>query len=256
MQRLQQSCPPSGLRSQCHGPIHEETDTSPEKHRKRKPATKHRTKVRGPMLARVIIQDSSKPPRIAMVKPGDGRKSKPGSSNVSSRADSAVQIVASTLSLPPYDEAVKNHESASRPTTNCSDIALESLSKHEKIPVGGLIESRTSRSGRSTSRLRAAQPRQPKDLHALPAIVLPRPNEVKKSKTESNKHYSFMSASTKLGEIPLHKWPVPFDFDAMSLMNKDAEKNGWPVYRPMSDSQAKKKRFGIFRFFRKNSDDA
>ena len=37
-----------------------------------RPVTTRQTKIRGPTLARVVIQDSSKPSRIAMVKPGEG----------------------------------------------------------------------------------------------------------------------------------------------------------------------------------------
>lgn len=34
--------------------------------------------------------------------------------------------------------------------------------------------------------------------------------------------YSFASDSTKLGEIPLHKWVTPFDFETMDRVNKAA----------------------------------
>jgi len=34
--------------------------------------------------------------------------------------------------------------------------------------------------------------------------------------------YSFASDSTKLGEIPLHKWVTPFDFDTMDRVNEAA----------------------------------
>jgi len=34
--------------------------------------------------------------------------------------------------------------------------------------------------------------------------------------------YTFASGSTKLGEIPIERWDVPFDFAAMERANKEA----------------------------------
>ena len=239
---------PAGLLSQCREPSHADTSTEFEKQRKRKPAAKQRTKIRGPMLARVVIQNSSKPPQIAMVKPGDGRKSKASSSGVSSRADSAVHLAASTPSLPPYDEAVEDRR---RSAANRSNTIPEEHPEYGANPVSAPLEPRTSRPSQSTSRLHAAQPKQLINPN-ISRTTAPLPaNELKRPKKEYEKHYSFVSGSTKLGEIPLHKWPEPFDFDAMSLMNKDAEKNGWPVTQKGGDDHISKRRFGIFRLFRR-----
>jgi len=77
--------------------------------------------------------------------------------------------------------------------------------------------------------------------------------EPRNRRKDTPTYYSIASDSTKLGEIPLHKWAVPFDFDAMSLMNKEAELNGWPVC-PLDGEEEdgrKKRRFGLLRIFRK-----
>jgi hypothetical protein len=62
--------------------------------------------------------------------------------------------------------------------------------------------------------------------------------------------YSFASTSTKLGEIPLHKWAEPFDFDAMSVANREAARHGWPAYD--IDGSALQRRQGFLgRLFRR-----
>jgi hypothetical protein len=61
-------------------------------------------------------------------------------------------------------------------------------------------------------------------------LVKPPPVEVQKKETrprrrqiETPSTYSFASDSTKLGEIPMHKWTKPFDYDEMERLNSLTE---------------------------------
>ena len=63
-------------------------------------------------------------------------------------------------------------------------------------------------------------------------------------------YYSIASDNTRLGEIPLHKWAVPYDFDQMSVLNREAEKNGWPANDPgYGAEEGRKRRWGLRRLF-------
>lgn len=69
---------------------------------------------------------------------------------------------------------------------------------------------------------------------------------------ETPTFYSAASGSTKLGEIPMHKWAEVYDFDAMSVKNREAMAAGWPRLLEEEDAAVeKKKRGGIFRLFRR-----
>lgn len=62
--------------------------------------------------------------------------------------------------------------------------------------------------------------------------------------------YSIATDSTKLGEIPLHKWTVPYDFEAMERLNEEAEKYGWP-YPEQDEVEETRRRFGFLKIFKK-----
>ncbi|OCK78628.1 hypothetical protein K432DRAFT_331697 [Lepidopterella palustris CBS 459.81] len=60
--------------------------------------------------------------------------------------------------------------------------------------------------------------------------------------------YSFASDSTKLGEIPMRKWTIPFDFEAMDRLNAEAMANGWTPGMPEPKLKPPKRRlFGFLR---------
>ena len=63
--------------------------------------------------------------------------------------------------------------------------------------------------------------------------------------------YSFASDSTKLGEIPLHKWNEPFDFDAMERLNKEAALHGWLPTPPVPEPAGRRK--GFWNLFKKGN---
>ncbi|KAK3618274.1 hypothetical protein LTR56_024763 [Elasticomyces elasticus] len=212
------------------------SDPNDESKRRRK----HR-RIQGPVLARVVIADSSKPSQIAMVKPGE-RKRKPASSEAShnnSKAPSAEQTTASVGRLTgrccdnslvitnPYQQPHHVLKASPQEITKSADVAKASkVQLHSSSPDG------------------CAPP-------VAYRIKPPLETSDHRRRKATPTYYSIASDGTKLGEIPLHKWQVPFDFDEMSITNKQAELDSYPGCRP-GHVDGKKRRFGFLRlrFFR------
>ncbi|KAK5716783.1 hypothetical protein LTR15_009675 [Elasticomyces elasticus] len=215
------------------------SDPNDESKRRRK----HR-RIQGPVLARVVIADSSKPSQIAMVKPGE-RKRKPASYEASqnnSKAPSAEQTTTSVGRLTerccdnslvmtnPYQQPHHVLKASPQEITRSADVAKASkVQLHSSSPDG------------------CAPP-------VAYRIKPPLETSDHRRRKATPTYYSIASDGTKLGEIPLHKWPVPFDFDEMSITNKQAELDGYPGCRP-GHVDGKKRRFGFLRlrFFRGNT---
>ncbi|KAK5710360.1 hypothetical protein LTR17_018957 [Elasticomyces elasticus] len=218
----------------------EPSDPNDEPKRRRK----HR-KIQGPILARVVIADSSKPSQIAMVKPGE-RKRKPVSPEAS-RNNSKAPSVRGTP--PPYD-AVQMSASVGRLTERCYDNSLVMTNPYQQPhPVLKASPKEITRSAdvakASKLQLHISSPDECAPPVAYPSKPPLETNDRRRRKATPT-YYSIASDGTKLGEIPLHKWPVPFDFDEMSITNKQAEFDGYPACRP-GDGDGKKKRFGFLR---------
>ncbi|KAI6947353.1 hypothetical protein KC332_g2691 [Hortaea werneckii] len=64
-------------------------------------------------------------------------------------------------------------------------------------------------------------------------------------------YYSQLSDQTKLGEIPLERWPEAFDFEGMEVANREALEQGWPLNRWEEERGLEGKRrrgfWGLFR---------
>jgi hypothetical protein len=227
------------LRPQC-------SDSSRGKHRK----------VRRPMIANVVIADSSKPSQIAIVKPGEKRKKAKQQNSSSGPGLASVQPKPSILlpsPSPPAEQMLSGWEyprssvhSQELPTLRRKPSAME-MSKTQLPSRPDVL-----RATRSTPRLHAKLPEQ---LQTMPPMSsetsAPHPNT--RSRKPTPTYYSIASNSTKLGEIPLHKWTEPHDFDAMSRMNKEALQNGWPVSDDQIEQEKRKTGMGFFRFFRRKN---
>jgi hypothetical protein len=228
-----------------------------DRKRRRKAEAKH-SKIRGPTIARVVIQDSSRPSQVAIVKPGERRK-KSGSSTLSSRTHSAgVSAISVSLPTPPPPyELPPDHPP--RPTAHRTHTTpdvpkprrKQSAATIRSPPVPSKPEA--LRATKSTPRLQNlnrvhqnAQPQASTSTAALPTAIPSRRREREPIPT----YYSMASDSTKLGEIPLHRWAEPFDFDAMSAMNHEAERNGYPGVQG-EEGNGRKKRRGLFGLFRR-----
>ncbi|KAK0826256.1 hypothetical protein LTR03_017236 [Friedmanniomyces endolithicus] len=224
------------------------------------------SRVRGPMLARVTIENSSQRSQIAVVKSGERKKK--ASSSTLSRGQTEVPSGRSTplaLPPPPYREMAEQLPQTTRPSGLRSNILPSDLPKARPkqsaaspvIPHQHPPKSEALRATVSTPRLHSTLrpdtlhhqllplPQQPR-TKPLPEDNIARPTRQRKP---TPTFYSIASDGTKLGEIPLHKWTVPFDFDAMSLMNREAERDGWPVgqLEGGGEEAGRKKLFGFLR---------
>ncbi|KAK4556359.1 hypothetical protein LTR86_006503 [Recurvomyces mirabilis] len=225
-----------------------------EKTRKRRRAPSAHTKVNGPMLARVVIANSSKPSQIAMVKPGERRsKANKQKSKTSSAAALSVASLPST-SPPPYLAMDEKPPMPARPTHQRAHTAPEEVMRtHQE---GRAFQSATTRrsepyqppaSDPATDHNHQCSDVRRRPVASHSAVGLPA--AVPRRRKQTPTYYSIASDRTKLGEIPMEKWPEAFDFEAMSLMNRQAEVNGWPVNQV--GSEVRKKRFGLMRLFRR-----
>ncbi|UJO23364.1 uncharacterized protein CLAFUR5_12659 [Fulvia fulva] len=181
-----------------------------------------------------------RPSQVAMVRPGDKRK-KSSSSTSTSKMQSSV-----SLALP---------ESSTRETASRMSGGGNPPQTHRKQPAMDICQRPIHhpdalRSSRSTPVLDIAVT----DHEQLPAYVAPLPPMPRRLQKSTPTYYSIDTTCTKLGEIPMHKWAEPYDFDAMLRLNKEAEENGWPLNNPKFAPEPKK-RGGLFRLFRRSKEE-
>lgn len=232
----------------------------------------HRTspkhsKIRGPTLARVVIQNSSKPSQIALVRPSEVKRSSRSSSHSrpapeaeTPPSQAATAIAASQLSLPPtlppepmpWKPTRPGHARSKTSPEIAQKPSRRRLGPRQDQAAGGALSSEALRATKSTPKLAPAL----QDIYGQSSPP-PRPppvveNTTMRRRKETPTFYSMASGSTKLGEIPMHKWAEPYDFDAMSLKNREAMASGWP--RLEEGGVEKKKRGGLFRLFRRRSE--
>ncbi|KAH9826390.1 hypothetical protein Tdes44962_MAKER03522 [Teratosphaeria destructans] len=220
--------------------------------RKRNPPPKQ-ARSHGPTLARVMVHDSSRPSQIAPDRPGERRK-RAGSTPITPTKRSAASTSLS-LPPPPYDPLADN---TTRPMTQRPQTVPLVARARRKQSTGTMqvvtppSEPHVLRATRSTPRLQRATVTEAEPLPALgrrPSAAL---LDMTRQRKETPTYYSIDSGSTKLGEIPLHRWAQPFDFDAMSLVNREARENGWPG----SDEGlvVKKRRRGLLGLFKRKKE--
>ncbi|PPJ57798.1 hypothetical protein CBER1_00130 [Cercospora berteroae] len=212
---------------------------SPAKHR----SVSKRARARAPVLARVVIADSSKPGQVAMVRSGERKKrkaTKGGSTEISTATQSTAKVaVTSAMRLP----APGGPKSPPLPATNTrSQLSLHAQPEPRSKQSATLLNSAS----------RSAEPAHRHLPWELSSTARPYPRRRANKPTPT--FYSEASDATKLGEIPLHKWAQPVDFDEMSRLNKEAAKNGWP-FNEMDSAAPKKKRGGFFNLFHRKTAD-
>ncbi|GAB7333272.1 hypothetical protein MBLNU13_g04915t1 [Cladosporium sp. NU13] len=203
-----------------------------------RPSTKHTRKQR-PTLARVMIENSSIPSQIAMVRSSENRKQRSATHSRSlsepSKSHCESTPAASALELPilpppyfpsdplpgqiaPAPSKPPRHQSSSASLSKPRAMPPRMMPEHEPwVTLPCKYTPSPGSSGASTLKLRASASRP--DLHKARLI---RPNT----------QYSVDSArtgSTKLGEIPMHKWAEPWDYQAAEKANMEALAAGWPV---------------------------
>lgn len=260
---LQQMSTPTALRNWDDRRTKEDNQSTPTvagRARDKRPlASPKRTKVKGPMLARVIIAGSKKPSAMAMVRPGERKKKRKSLSEASSKTQSCNSLAlpsSAATPLPlygPRDPPVKplHHRASTQPERT------RPQHKQSALDVSTIRERPTRdvlRATRSTPHLDSTIFQRPEPPPPMPSTApLPDIMELqsrRRLQKPTPTYYSVASDSTKLGEIPLHKWSEPFNFDAMSMINKEAARNGWPV-TDLVTAEQKKKRGGLFGIFRR-----
>lgn len=224
------------------------------------PSTKH-TRKRRPTLARVMIENSSVPSQIAMVRPSESRKQRSTthsrSSSEAPKSHSQPPPAASTLELPmlpppyfPSDPLPKQiapitskpprHQHSSASLSKPRAMPPRTMPKHE--PFTTLLYKDTpspASPAASTLKLKSSASRP----------------DLQKARLRPNTLYSIDSArtgSTKLGEIPMHKWAEPWDCEAAEKANVEALAEGWPVVSSREIHAPKK--VGWKRWFGKRVD--
>ncbi|GIZ38618.1 hypothetical protein CKM354_000203000 [Cercospora kikuchii] len=209
----------------------------------RRRSVSKRGRARGPVLARVVIADSSKPGQVAMVRSGERKKrkaTKGGSTETSTATQSTANLaVASATRLPASGEPKHPPSPATNTRSQLSLHAPPAPRRKQSAPL-------------LTSAPRSAEPTHRQLPWELSSTARPYPPRRANKPTPT--FYSEASDATKLGEIPLHKWAQPVDFDEMSRLNKEAAKNGWP-FNEIDSAPPKKKRGGFFGLFRRRTAD-
>lgn len=273
--------------------------------KERKPVAKgQRKKIREPTLARVYVQDSSKPGQIAIVRPrtknasGSKKKSSevskvdmPGSKQSSSV--SKARPTASTVAVEKIEANTRSKEPRSPPPPppppyhqpQHTPPQPTPSSRHERIaststltprpqvhrihsqpvqvstdppPPSALSVIAAQSSPHLMSWLESSQhlPRPPPPPSIIaPVEHRPLPTTVQRRQPIPTYH-SAQTASTQLGEVPLHKWAEVYDFDAAKQGNRKAMEQGWPVWGEMavvqeeSDGRKGERRGGFRAWFR------
>lgn len=209
----------------------------------RRKSVSKRGRARGPVLARVVIADSSKPGQVAMVRSGERKKrkaTKGGSTETSTATQSTANLaVASATRLSASGEPKHPPSPATNTRSQLSLHAPPAPRRKQSAPL-------------LTSAPRSAEPTHRQLPWELSSTARPYPPRRANKPTPT--FYSEASDATKLGEIPLHKWAQPVDFDEMSRLNKEAAKNGWP-FNEIDSAPPKKKRGGFFGLFRRKTAD-
>jgi hypothetical protein len=215
------------------------------------PQSKH-SRVKRPILARVVIAGSEdKPGQVAMVRARE-RQKKGSSKTTPTAISSNAQLTLALAASPPLPPR-KIQKMTSRsfhpplqmehptPLARCADSASS-----ERVAIHPT---------RSTPRIDPLYAGTRACLPSLPEDGLARGGaRWRRTEKPTPTLYSVESDSTQLGEIPLHKWSEPVDFDAMSMLNKEAVRNGWPLTE-LPSPPLKKRRGGIFGLFRRKQDD-
>lgn len=191
-------------------------------------------KIRHPTLARVLIENSSVPSQIALVRPSENpRKRRPKSRSRSSSeppqlhlrpspAASVPNLSTSPPPPPPYFPSdplpLKNHHPIKQPRHHRSKVSLDKPRIQFKHKPSTPLPSppRTDELPPVTHTAKSTPPTNLGDKRLRPETF-----------------YSIASArtgSTKLGEIPMHKWAEPWDYEAAEEANQKALASGWPVH--------------------------
>lgn len=236
-------------------------DSQVSSNRKKSREQPGRTKIRGPTLAQVYIQDSSKRPQIALVRPGERRKksrSSLGTESSLSKSNSDTKS-ASSASTPPPEYTARQASTRPAERVNTAADVRQPRRKQSAANIPNKSSARNGdhlRASKSTPRLHSTlqEPVEPLPPmpNTAPLAAASTTTLIPRRRKPTPTFYSIATDSTKLGEIPLHKWTTPWDFDQMSVLNQEAYRNGWP--NGPANAETRKKKAGFFGLFRRRTD--
>lgn len=210
-----------------------ERQRRPKTTKSRHHASPKHTKIRHPTLARVMIENSSIPSQIALVRPSENPKKHRAQSHSRSSSEPRQPHL-----RPSPAASVPNLSTSPPPPPYFPSDPLPLQEKHaSKQP-------RHYRSGASLNKPRiqlkhkqsTPLPSPLRNDHLLPVdhpTQKSPPTNLHDKRLRPETFYSIASArtgSTKLGEIPMHKWAEPWDYDAAEEANQKALASGWPVH--------------------------
>ncbi|KAI6833661.1 Glycosylphosphatidylinositol:protein transamidase, GAA1 component [Hortaea werneckii] len=171
-----------------------------------------------------------------------------------SRADQSQ--LSATKSMPDLHKSKSRHLKS--PTSSQTDLPPpmprpRTSHKHLKSPTGSQthLPPPTPRPRTSTKNLKplsSSQTHLPPPSSSSPR---PRNDRIRALRDPVPTYYSQLSDQTKLGEIPLERWPEAFDFEGMETANREALARGWPLNRweGQTEMEGKRRRgfWGLFR---------
>lgn len=244
-----------------------EVKAEPEK-KKRSPS---RSRSQGPTVTRVSVKSSgnSKQTQLAMVRPRNARK---GSTSSSSSYSSKTASMSSNSpwSTPPRSPPLPEYSPkdpfpSSPPKTTATKAATASTKKsksaNEKARPTTWPQPKANKPAAFTPLptpleylvLEDTPPHMPQafaDPAPIPPATLGVPRRRADKATPST--YTFLSASTKLGEIPQRNWTLPFDYEEAARLNAEAAVKGYPV-AAASTEQKTRGRKGLRSLFKKQA---
>ncbi|RMZ27391.1 hypothetical protein D0859_08546 [Hortaea werneckii] len=176
-----------------------------------------------------------------------------------SRADQSQ--LSATKSMPDLHKSKSRHLKS--PTSSQTDLLPpmprpRTSHKHLKSPTGSQthLPPPTPRPRTSTKNLKPPSSSQshlppPSSSSSSSSSPRPRNDRIRALRDPVPTYYSQLSDQTKLGEIPLERWPEAFDFEGMETANREALARGWPLNRweGQTEMEGKRRRgfWGLFR---------
>ncbi|KAF2814817.1 uncharacterized protein BDZ99DRAFT_494712 [Mytilinidion resinicola] len=232
--------------------------------------TTSRSRSNTPTITRVPVKSSSQT-QLAIVRPRNRRTGSTSSTSSAipstkspSTASTAVNTpLTSPLASPDYRKAdpfayaappsPRDHPSAKPPANSRRKMSSAAPERPQTWPhaPAQTPQPPAEKPVKATTFPVSAPTPPPKPKHlspdttAKPLLAIPR--RLDKATPSA---YSFASDSTKLGEIPMRNWTVPFDYEVSGRLNEEALARGWPV-EPREEKERERPRRRLFGFLRR-----
>ena len=238
--------------SQSQVQLHRKSEQKAEPEKKNRSPSRSRSQ--GPTVRRVSISGTSKQTQLAMVRPRNARKGSTSSSS-SYSSKTASTSTNSPWSTPPRSPLPEYSPKDPFPPSPPKAIAPKAIAPKATAPKATTSSTRKSKIAPEPARPTTwPQPKATKSApftplptpleylvldeippHLPPAFGLEKPNFAnhaiprRRAVKDTPSTYTFLSDSTKLGEIPQRNWTLPFDYEEAARLNAEAAVKGHPV---------------------------